>query len=89
MDAARLQRLQERVRKRNAREPVETVVQITPIETDQHYSVRQVAEMWGMSPRTIRRMFCNVVGVLKVGSAKKTLYIPERLLEEQHRKLAG
>jgi hypothetical protein len=34
--------------------------------TEQHYSVRQVAELWGVSEKTVRRMFEDVPGVLKI-----------------------
>jgi hypothetical protein len=88
MEASKLERLQAKARKRNAIEPVKPELGAA-IATDQHYSVRQVSAMWGMSPRTIRRMFGTMPGVIKLGQRKTTLFIPHRLLEEKHRELAG
>jgi hypothetical protein len=87
MNAAKLERLQEYARRRNTSEPTPTPE--TPIATDQHFSVSEVAAMWGMHPKTIRRMFGSMAGVIKLGSRKKTLFIPARLLEQKHRELAG
>jgi AraC-like DNA-binding protein len=87
MNPSKLERLQEKSRKRNAVELV--TPEPTSIALDEHFSVSEVAAMWGMSPKTIRRMFGTMEGVIKLGSAKKTLFIPARLLEQKHRELAG
>lgn len=61
--------------------------------TEQHYSVQQVAEMWGLSAEKVRLMFQDVEGVLKIsftGMSKKkrkpyvTLRIPASILEQFH-----
>lgn len=88
MNAAKLQRLQEYARRRNTVEPVKP--EPTPIALDQHFSVSEVAAMWGMCPKTIRRMFGTMEGVIKLGSARRrVIFIPARLLDEKHRELAG
>jgi hypothetical protein len=89
MKAARLERLQANVRRRNQlSEPVEAAPN-TPIELDQHYSPNQVAKMWNFHPATIRRLFSNRPGVLKLGSGRyKTLAIPARCLRDVHEELA-
>jgi hypothetical protein len=87
MNASKLERLQERARRRNQPEPA--AVMPEPLALDEHFTVTEVAKLWHMHPRTIRRIFGNMVGVIKLGEGKRTLFIPERLLEEQHRKLAG
>jgi len=88
MKASKLERLQARVRERNAPEPIKPVL-ASSISTDQHFTVSEVSAMWGMCPKTIRRLFARMPGVIKLGEGKKTLYIPTRLLEEKHRELAG
>jgi hypothetical protein len=35
---------------------------------ERHYTVQQIAEMWGYSPDTIRRLFKDEKGVLRIGS---------------------
>jgi hypothetical protein len=37
---------------------------------ERHYSVQQVSEMWGYSAETIRRLFRDEPGVLRIGSAE-------------------
>lgn len=34
--------------------------------TEQHYSVQQVAEMWGVSETTVRRLFEDQPGVVRI-----------------------
>jgi len=87
MKASKLQRLQETARERNAPEP--TKPETTSIALDKHFSVGEIAELLRMHPVTVRRIFGNAVGVIKLGSAKRRiLYIPARVLEEKHRELA-
>jgi transposase len=59
---------------------------------EKHYSVRQVAEMWGYSEETIRRLFRKEKGVLKIGSPETRykrkrwqLSIPESVLLRVHK----
>jgi hypothetical protein len=56
-----------------------------------HYTVRQIAAAWGLSASTVRRIFSQVPGVLKIGSTRRkgvgrhvTLAIPERVVRAQY-----
>jgi AraC-like DNA-binding protein len=91
MNAAKLARLQERVRRRNQAEPVPALEIPTekPIALDEHFTVTEVATLWHMNPKTVRRIFASMEGVIKLGEGKKTLFIPKRLLEQKHRELAS
>lgn len=60
-----------------------------PIEQDQHFSVPQVAQMWGIHVSTVRRIFWNMHGVIKLGSKHKTLFIPSRVLKAIHQALSA
>ena len=61
---------------------------------ERHYCVNEVARMWGLSERTIRRIFGNEPGVFKWESAETrykrgytTLRIPESVVQRVHRRL--
>lgn len=63
---------------------------------ERHYSVQQVSEMWGYSEQTIRRLFRDEAGVLRIGSAETRfkrkrwqLSIPESVLTRVHRHLCS
>lgn len=60
---------------------------------ERHYSVAEVAKIWALSEKTIRRMFEDELGVLQWGSPEtrrkrgyQTLRIPESVLLRVHRK---
>ena len=90
MKATRLQRLQEKARKRNVVEPAPEPATEKPISQDRHFTANEVAALWRMHPSTIRRIFGSMIGVIKYGTGKyRTLYIPSRLLEEVHQGLAA
>ena len=62
--------------------------------TEKHYSVTELAALWALSEKTIRRMFENEPGVLRWGSeetrfkrAYTTLRIPETVVLRVHRQL--
>ena len=64
------------------------------LANEKHYSVAELASLWGLSERTIRRMFENEPGVLCWGSSErrfkrgyKTLRIPETVMLRVHRQL--
>ena len=64
------------------------------LANEKHYSVVEVAKLWALSERTIRRMFENEPGVLCWGSSErrfkrvyKTLRIPETVMLRVHRRL--
>ena len=61
---------------------------------EKHYSVPELAKLWALSERTIRRMFENEPGVLCWGSSEsrfkrgyKTLRVPETVVVRVHRQL--
>ena len=60
---------------------------------ERHYSVGEIAEIWGLSEKTVRRMFEEEDGVLQWGTPETrrkrgyvTLRIPESVLLRVHRK---
>jgi len=61
---------------------------------EKHYALEQIGELWGLSTRTVRKMFENEPGIIvfgNTGSLKKrrylTLRIPESVLLRVHRRL--
>jgi MarR-like DNA-binding transcriptional regulator SgrR of sgrS sRNA len=59
---------------------------------ERHYSVSEIAKMWALSEKTVRRMFEDEEGVLQWGSPETrrkrgyiTLRIPESVLLRVHR----
>ena len=61
---------------------------------ERHYSVKELASLWNLSDRTIRRMFVGEPGVVEWGACErrrkrgyKTLRIPESVARRVHRKL--
>ncbi len=84
-----------------ARKPVESSREIgkhaflgPELAGEKHYSVPELAKLWGLSERTIRRMFENEPGVLCWGSSEsrykrgyKTLRVPETVMLRVHRQL--
>jgi len=72
-------------------------LRMNPTETiciERHYTVAQIAEMWGYSTDTIRRTFENEPGVIGIGkrlTVRKrrhiTIRIPESVLRQVHHRL--
>jgi hypothetical protein len=63
---------------------------------ERHYTPQELAEIWGVSVQTIRDVFRNEEGVLKLGSdgnrmrrGYKTLRIPESVAERVHQRLSA
>jgi hypothetical protein len=59
--------------------------------TEQHFTPQQLAELWGVSAETIREIFRDEPGVLKIGSTGarykrgyQTLRIPLSVAERVH-----
>ena len=74
------------------KKPIQNTSQAAPA-LEQHYSVTEVAKMWALSEKTIRRMFEEEPGVLQWGSPEtrrkrgyQTLRIPESVLLRVHEK---
>lgn len=66
-----------------------------PVELERHYTPAEVAQQWGVSVDTVRRIFANAPGVLKIGHAESrhkgkyvTLRVPERILRAYHARLS-
>jgi hypothetical protein len=61
---------------------------------EKHYSIAELATLWSLSEKTIRRMFNQEAGVIEWGDgetrikrAYKTLRIPESVVQRVHRRL--
>ena len=69
------------------------------IAIEKHYTVSQVAELWSISEATVRRIFEDMPGVLKIAMprlmrgrkqrARVKLSIPLSLVEVAHQQWAG
>ena len=64
-----------------------------PTLMEHHFSVKELAEMWGLSPVAVRRMFRNESGVIRFGKENKghirdyvTLRIPASVAERVYRR---
>lgn len=61
-----------------------------------HYSPAEIADLWGLSVDTVRKIFENEPGVLVLGNAQPrrgkrsytTLRIPEHVAQRVHRRLS-
>jgi hypothetical protein len=55
------------------------------VALERHYRVQEVAKLWGFSIQTIREIFRDEPGVLKVeGRRKTTISIPESTMVRVH-----
>lgn len=66
------------------------------ISIDKHYTVKEVSQLWSVSPQTVYRLFSNVSGVLKISQSRLPSYsssrrkpkvilrIPESVLKQVH-----
>ncbi len=63
----------------------------TDSAVEQHFTPAQVAQQWGVSARTVQRLFASTPGVLKLGTKGKhvSLRIPARLLKAHYAKLSA
>ncbi len=81
---------QQRMRNRHSETIREADVTVTTSERERYYTVAEVAELWGLSKDTVRKTFCKMPGVLKIGSRRyQTLRIPAKLLRETTAKLSA
>lgn len=67
--------------------------QAQPALTERHFSIRELAESWGLSPAAIRRLFRNEPGVIRFGKENKghrrdyvTLRVPASVAERVYRR---
>jgi hypothetical protein len=63
---------------------------------ERHYTPADLAKAWGVSAETIRQLFRDEPGVLKIGDngtkhkrSYKTLRIPQSVAERVHQRLAA
>jgi len=62
---------------------------------ERHYRVKELAGLWGLSPKTVTRIFADEAGVIRVandGTTKRkyaTLSIPESVASRVHQKLGN
>jgi len=61
---------------------------------ERHYTVAEVAGLWQISEETVRKLFRDVPGVLKIGAPERLhkrgyflLRIPETILQKVHEDL--
>lgn len=53
--------------------------------TERHYRISEIAKLWGFSIQTVREIFRDEPGVLRVkGPRKLTLSVPESTLTRVH-----
>ena len=64
------------------------------LANERHYSVIEIAQLWALSEKTVRRIFEREPGVIHWGSEEtlhkrgyRTLRVPETVLHRVHRKL--
>jgi AraC-like DNA-binding protein len=58
--------------------------ELSVLALERHYSVSEIAELWAMSEKSVRRLFANEAGVLSWGheeSRTKRGYISMRIPE--------
>ncbi len=92
-DAAVLSREQERMRRKHG-----VTIKANPLPyepsvpaEEKHYSVAEIAKLWGLSTDTVRKIFGKTPGVLKIGNKGRyvTLRIPEPVLQRCTAKLSA
>jgi hypothetical protein len=64
------------------------------LAVERHYSIQELAVLWNLSEKTVRRLFENEPGVIEIGSAEArfrrayvTRRIPESVAQRVHRRL--
>lgn len=66
-----------------------------PAFAAKHYTPAEIAELWGLSIDTIRRLFANEQGVLQISNPRRgrrgyaTMRIPEMVAARVYRKLSA
>lgn len=64
------------------------------LSNERHYSIQEVAALWNLSEKTVRRLFENEPGVIEIGNGETrfrhacvTRRIPESVAQRVHRRL--
>jgi hypothetical protein len=67
---------------------------ITELSLQRHYSIHEIAELWGLDKKTVRRLFASEPGVVELANEETrskrsyiTRRIPESVLRRVHRRL--
>jgi len=67
---------------------------VRDLALEKHYSASELAQLWGLSEKSIRRIFSSEPGVVKWGHdesrfkrAYMTLRIPESVVQRVHRRM--
>lgn len=80
----------------NGFRPVSVGSPLGPVDlaNEKHYSVIEIAKLWALSEKTVRRIFEREPGVIRWSREEKlhkrgyrTLRVPETVLHRVHRKL--
>jgi hypothetical protein len=63
---------------------------------EKHYTAKEVAKLWNLSEDTIRELFRETPGVLKIGQPARrfkrtyvSVRIPESIVQKRHAELHG
>jgi len=71
------------------------LIESSPVMKERHFAPDELAELWGVSVDSIRRLFRDEPGVLKMGDKSPkhkrqylTLRIPESVAERVHTRLS-
>lgn len=66
----------------------------TDLALERHYSVGEIVKLWGLSAKTVRRIFADEPDVILWGHeeerfkrAYRTLRVPESVLQRVHRRI--
>lgn len=61
---------------------------------EKHYSINEISDLWGLSQKTVRRIFEHEPGVIELDNSRSrhkrtyvTRRVPESVLRRVHRKL--
>jgi hypothetical protein len=88
--------LEERQRWMRERNTSATVPPLASLFAERHYTIKEIALMWNLSPHAVRRIFQNEPGVLVLGDQSNprrrrytTLRIPESVLDRVHRRMCS
>ena len=70
------------------------VLSSVDMAVERHFSIQELAALWNLSEKTIRRLFENEPGVVEIGRAEErfrrayvTRRIPESVAQRVHRRL--
>jgi hypothetical protein len=84
----------ENLRSAEKKFPAAATSPVRDLALERHYSVYELSHLWGLSERTIRRLFSDEPGVVKLGHEESrfkrgymTLRIPESVVQRVHRRI--